>query len=233
MNHTLIRNLLLAGAALLAGQAAAAAETGFYVGGMYGITDKNDDVGIYNSFTRFAQDQFGYQPLLEARPTLDTRSSGYGFIGGYRLFQHFAIEGGYMRLGSVKYRYRSNGVYPADELGPETPSDLTLNVDNEIGGIAVSALGILPVSYRWEVYGRAGVMFSTHDFKYYISDAFGSIKDQFSESATDFLAGAGASFLLAEVYSLRAEYIRVFDAGSKSNGAADVDILSVGVTVKF
>jgi hypothetical protein len=244
MNHTLLRNLFLTVAGLLAAQAAAAAETGFYVGGFYGTADKDDGIGIYNSFTSFVQQQFGYVPLAQQTPTLDTKTQSYGFVGGYRLFQHFAIEGGYMQLGSVKYRFRGNGVYPPPAQDPtlplnpalpttDTPTDLLVNVDNEIGGIAVSALGILPISYRWELYGRAGVMFSTHNFKYYINDVVGPLKDQFSESSTDLLAGVGASFMLAEVYTIRAEFIRVFDAGNKDNGQADVDVLNVGVTVKF
>jgi len=254
MNHTMLRNLFLAAAGLLAAQAAAAAETGFYVGGFYGTTDRADTIGLYNSFSSYVQQQFGYIPVAQQTPTLDTTMRSYGFIGGYRLFQHFAVEGGYMQLGSVKYRFRGNGVYPPPVQDPnvpsnplfpttDTPTDLLVNVDNEIGGIAVSALGILPVSYRWEVYGRAGVMFSTHNFKFYISDVVGPIRDQFTESSTDLLAGVGASFMLAEVYTLRAEFIRVFDAGDKNNGVfdpayknkgqADVDLLSVGVTVKF
>jgi len=234
MNQTLIRNLLLAAACWFAAQAASAAETGFYVGGFYSTNEKDESIDIYNGFTLSAQQQLGYSPLQASAPGFDTKANGYGFIGGYRLFQNFAIEGGYMQLGSVKYRYRANGLYPPDANNPNGfPSSMTLNVDNEIGGIAVSALGILPVSYRWEVYGRAGVMFATHDFKFYIADAFGPIKDGFSESATDFLAGAGVSFMLAEVYTLRGEFIRVFDAGNKDNGEGDVDVISLGITVKF
>lgn len=211
---------------LVAQAATAAAETGFYVGGSYGITEKDEARDGFDAFASSVFDFVGYDPGTRSN-SLDKRSQGYGFIGGYRLFENFAIEGGYMQLGTVKYRDRSSGFYTGG------PTDFVVNVDSEIGGIAVSALGILPVSYRWELYGRAGVMFSTHDFKFFFSDNVNGLKDEFSESATDFLAGAGASLMLAEVYTVRAEFIRVFDAGNKENGEGDVDVLSLGVTVKF
>jgi OOP family OmpA-OmpF porin len=240
MSQTLIRNLVVTAAGLLAAQAASAAETGFYVGGSYGIAEK--DEGFETTFDAFrdsAHADLGFTRKASTS-TLDTRSKGYGFIGGYRLFENLAVEGGYMQLGTVKYRDRSSGTYPgvptdAVPAPANTPANYLLNLDSEIGGIAISALGIVPLSYRWEVFGRAGVMFSTHDLIYYVDPGNGlaPLRNGFSESATDFLAGAGASIMLAEVYTLRAEFIRVFDAGNKENGEGDIDVLSIGVTVKF
>lgn len=238
MSQTLIRNLVLTAAGLLATQAASAAETGFYVGGSYGIAEKDEGRERFDAFRDFAQATFEFNPQV-LNSKLDLRSKGYGFIGGYRLFENFAVEGGYMQLGTVKYRDRSTGTYARTptEADPSTSvaANYATNVDSEIGGIAISALGILPISYRWELFGRAGVMFSTHDFIFYLDPGDGGppIRDGASESATDFLAGVGASLMLAEVYTLRAEFIRVFDAGNEDNGEGDVDVLSLGVTVKF
>ena len=239
MSKTLIRHLVLSAAGLLAAQAACSADIGFYVGGFYGVSEKDETLGIYQSFSQDVDPAIGYSRDSFTQ-TLDSRSKAYGFIGGYRLFENLAIEGGYMQLGVSKYRDRASGTYSglATDANPnpaDIPADLTLNVDSEIGGIAISALGILPVSYRGEVYGRAGVMFSTHDFVFYLNDNLGGppIRDGFSESSTDFLAGIGASFLVAEVYTLRAEYIRVFDAGNEDLGEGDVSMLTVGVTVRF
>jgi hypothetical protein len=38
---------------------------------------------------------------------------------------------------------------------------------------------------------------------------------------------------LAEVYTLRAEFTRIFDAGSDVFGEADADLVSIGLTVAF
>ena len=47
------------------------------------------------------------------------------------------------------------------------------------------------------------------------------------------LAGAGVGFTFAEIYTLRGEYQRVFDAGDDTVGEGDQDLVTVGVTVKF
>ena len=39
------------------------------------------------------------------------------------------------------------------------------------------------------------------------------------------------SFL--EIYSVRAEYLRVFDVGDEFTGEGDIDMISLGVTVAF
>jgi len=239
MSKTLIRQLVLSAAGLMAAQAACAADIGFYVGGFYGMSEKEESIGDYQGYSRQVNNDFGYTPDSFTQ-TLDSRSKSYGFVGGYRLLENLAVEGGYMQLGVSKYRDRASGSFAgiptdADPNPPDVPSDLVINIDSEIGGIALSALGILPVSYRGEVYGRAGLMFSTHEVRRYLNDDSGGppLRDAASESSTDFLAGIGASFLVAEVYTLRAEYIRVFDAGNEDFGEGDVSMLTVGVTVRF
>jgi hypothetical protein len=94
-------------------------------------------------------------------------------------------------------------------------------------------LGILPLSYRWEVYGRAGVLFASNELTLFLTDGVGNFKDTLNGSSTDLLAGAGAGFTFAEIYTLRAEYQRVFDAGDDTVGEGDQDLATVGVTVRF
>ena len=62
-----------------------------------------------------------------------------------------------------------------------------------------------------------------------------SVRDSFSESSTDYLAGVGAGFSFAEVYTARLEYDRVFDAGAEDAGgeARNVDVITLGFTVAF
>jgi hypothetical protein len=114
------------------------------------------------------------------------------------------------------------------------PTDARLNVDTETSGLTLSALGVWPLSYRWEVYGRAGVLFSSNEFRAFYDDIEQSPRRaRFSESDVDMLAGIGASFNFFEIYDLRLEFMRVFDAGHESTGEADLDLISVGITVVF
>ena len=77
-------------------------------------------------------------------------------------------------------------------------------------------------------------MLTTTKFKtFYREDIRGELAGEVSESSTDLVAGAGVSMSFLEIYGLRLEYLRVFDAGNESVGEADLDMLSLGITVTF
>jgi hypothetical protein len=206
---------------------AQAQQLGFYVGGNYGLTEKEAEKEPFDALALLIYDEIQYT-AQQSTSKLDAKDAGFGFVAGYRLLPNFAVEGGYMELGSVAYRANATGAFGA------APSDLALNLDTETSGIALSALGILPISYRFEVYARAGLLFSTTDFSIYVTDGIDSARNSFSESSTDYLAGVGAGFGFAEVYTARIEFDRIFEAGSEdAGGEGDVDMISLGFTVAF
>lgn len=215
-----------------------AAELGFYVGGSYGNGSKTIDKSSYDQFALGVYNAFGFVPgnnVGDNVSSIDTENPGYGFVAGYRLNNHLAVEGGYMDLGKFRYQARSNGGFldPDDSTAPLAPGVLGLSANSKTAGFALTALGILPLSYRWEVYGRAGVLFGTNELTLFLTDGVGSFKDTFNGSSTDLLAGAGAGFTFAEIYTLRGEYQRVFDAGDDTVGEGDQDLVTLGVTVRF
>ena len=218
--------------AALSWQAAPAAELGFYVGGSYGNGSKSIDKALFGNYATQVFNDIGFLPA-QFSSTIDTSNPGYGFVAGYRLFPHLAVEGGYMEIGKVRYEARTAGSYLQSD-GTQIPDTPTMSINAKTGGFALSALGILPLSYRWELYGRAGLMFSSNERTLFLAGNVLSGKEQVTGSSTDFLVGAGASFTFAEIYGLRAEYQRVFDAGdSDTVGEGDVDLVTVGVTVQF
>lgn len=209
---------------------AQAAQPGFYVGGMYGQSDKQIDIQSFDSYamTRVFPSPNVQLTVESMSSTLDGSDSAFGFVGGYRFNTHFAIEGGYFDLGNVAYRANATGNITG------VPTDARLNVDTETSGITVSALGVWPLSYRWEIYGRAGALFSSNDFRAFYDDVEQSPRRaQFSENDVDFLAGIGTSFNFFEIYDLRLEFMRIFDASDETTGEADVDMISLGITVVF
>ena len=234
--------LILGAAAILAVPVfcSQAAELGFYVGGSYGNGSKTIDKASYD---QFALDQYNtrYGFVPGSNPgdnvsSIDTENPGYGFVAGYRLNTHLAVEGGYMDLGKFRYQtVSSNGgfINPDDPtvLNPSPP--LTLSANSRTAGFALTALGILPLNYRWEVYGRAGVLLASNELVLFATNGIGNDKVNFNGSSTDLLAGAGAGFTFAEIYTLRAEYQRVFDAGDDTVGEGDQDLATVGITVRF
>ena len=84
-----------------------------------------------------------------------------------------------------------------------------------------------------EAFARGGVLLSSGELRYRVSDGFASIGRSGSKSDVDLLAGAGLGFTFAEIYTLRAEYQRIFDAGDSATGEANVDLYALGITVVF
>jgi hypothetical protein len=204
-----------------------AAELGFYVAGHYGEAKIGGaDKAVFDDFAVFAYSAYGFTPETTTSALSDDRDKSFGMAAGYRLFRNLAFEAAYADLGEISYRNDSFGTH----IDHQEPWFQKQSVG--VSGIAVSALGILPVSYRWELFARAGVFFATNEIDLYITDFFGEDSVRFSDSSTEMLAGVGASFSFAEVYGARFEFQRVFDAG-ENLVEGDLDVISIGLTVSF
>jgi opacity protein-like surface antigen len=207
-----------------------AAQPGFYVGGFYGQNDKDSDIQDYRVYaaTRIFTSPAVQLTVESMTDSLDTKDSAFGFMAGYRFNTHFAVEGGYVDLGRVSYRAKLRGNITG------VPTDAVLNFDSETAGLTVSALGVWPLSYRWEVYGRAGALFSSNDFSIYYDDVEQRPRsDTFADNDVDFLGGIGTSFNFLEIYDVRLEYQHIIDAGDKNTDEANADVISIGITVVF
>lgn len=212
---------------------AQAAELGFYVGGSYGSSTRQTDIAKFDALASEFYNFIEYTPATTTR-TLDDKGSAYGFVAGYRLLPHLAIEGGYLHMGTASYRAKNTGTFPPTQQSPApTPSNVNLNVDSKSSGIALSALGILPISYRFEVYARGGVVFATNTVHAFLYNERASQTDETSKSSTNLLAGVGATMSFMEIYALRLEYQRIFDVGESFTGKGDVDMITLGITVGF
>jgi len=213
------------GMACLSWQAAGAAELGVYAGVSYASVDNKAEQADFDAVSLGILDSQGFVPD-SGTIDFDHEGPGYSFVVGYRLFPWLSVEGGYMDLGKVRHFISADG----DQGGP---AHAELSTVTKSSGIAVSALGILPLSYRWEIYGRAGALFATNRLNLFLTDALGQAAAEFSSSKTNLLAGAGISMSIADVYGLRLEYQRIFEVESEQVSKGDVDFLSIGVTVQF
>lgn len=227
MRAAIIAFIVLAGSVGV--DTARAAQLGIYAGISYAMVDKDSDPSDFAAEALGIYNDFGFGPQTSSA-SFDTKDSAYGFVVGWRLTEHIALEGGYLDLGDVAYRDRSTGLFnntpPAENWAQ--------NIETSTSGIALSALGILPLSYRWEVFARAGVLISNSEESVFITDGVGSESGSINKSGFDLFAGAGISFSLAEIYNVRLEYGRVFDAGDDALvDEADVDMATLNVTVSF
>ena len=217
--------LLIAGLALA--RPAEAQQEGFYIGVAYGQSSRSADIAPYDDYAQRTLQGFGFIPNSFSSK-IDDKDTAYGFVGGYRFGPHWAVEGGYTNLGDVSYRAKATGNSPAGE------DTATFNVDNELSGIIVSGLAIYPISYRMELFARGGLMLTTNSLTtFYKENIRGTDSVQESATDTDLLAAVGLSMSFLEIYGLRLEYMRVFDAGKETYGESDLDLLSLGITVTF
>jgi OOP family OmpA-OmpF porin len=174
--------------------AAAAQDTGWYVGGSFGTSDVAD----------FCTGVSG--PGISC----DDEDSAWRLLGGYQLNRNFALELGYSNLGEVG----------ASGPGGTVTAEATAWELVGVGSIPLGAVSL---------YGKAGVYRGETDASINTVLLVGSA----SESNTDLTFGAGVRFDVARNVAMRGEWQRYQDIGGGEIGESDVDVLSVGVLVRF
>jgi OmpA-like transmembrane domain len=219
---------------LATGRTAAAAERGFYVGGHVGQSSKDAPRSFYELFNADIQ-SFSFFAPTQQQTSFDDSDTAFGLIGGYRLTPHLAFEGGYINLGQVTYTSHSTGNFPL-ESGTEN-----ITIEAETSGFTFAALGVLPLSRNWELFARAGALFADNKLRIEVTaqgqrflPPLGNFSGSDSQSTTNLFAGVGLSRRFFEIYDLRLEYQRVFDAGEEdSGGKGDLDTALLGLVVTF
>ena len=177
---------------------AAAQDSGGYVGIGFGQTTINEFCSEVNSVIVF----------FSGTPTgCDEKDTGFKIFGGYRVNRNFAIEGSYFNYGEATAR----GNFP---LGPGT-------ISGEATAFGVAAVGILPVSPQFSLFGKAGLLLT--DIKAKATGAGGSATESDDETGLHF--GVGAMFDFTRNLGLRLEWER--------NDEVDIDMLSIGLQVRF
>jgi OOP family OmpA-OmpF porin len=223
--------LLLSGAAF----DVEANDVGFYIGAWYGQAEKEGDQSEYDAFAVDVHTFFAYTPIT-LQNSFDETGDSLALLVGYRINRYLAVEGAYTRLGELSHRSRSSGNFRRDS------GTIDVTSESETTGFTFSVLGVIPLSYDWEIYARGGLLFSTNTFKTRLdvrAEIFATvggerISDSFSEGSDELYAGIGLSRRFFDIYDFRLEYQRVFDAGMEATGGiGDIDVASLGVTVTF
>ena len=210
----------LVATAVIASTSVAAAESGFYVG----LTIGESSTAVSKSeLDRAMAEEFN---LIES--SLDDGDTAYGAVIGYRFLPYLAAELGWLDLGDV-VDYRASLAVISISV-----SSLDVRARASSSGPMVSALGILPLGDAWEIFGRAGLLFSDNKLTVGVSDFYQSFSTSDSDRDEDAVVGIGAAVNFADHWAVRAEYTRIFDAGSEeTTGEEDVDLIGLTVTYRF
>lgn len=183
---------LLAGTAL-AFSAAFAQAQGLYIGGSIGQAQVDG----------FCDSEPGFTVT-----SCDDKDTGWKAFLGYRVNRNLAVEGSYMNGG---------------ELGGTVNSFFgTGTVKTDVTAWGIAALGILPVSERFELFGKLGFVRGESDSDVTINGTPIASDD---DSGTELTYGIGVVYNITRSLGIRAEWENVDDA--------DISLLSIGIQYKF
>lgn len=141
----------------------------------------------------------------------DDKDTAWRILGGYQINRNFAVELGYHQLGEASASFPGG------------------RVDFEANAIELVGIGALPLANNFAVYAKAG--FYWGETKATGSNALGSVDEK--ESNTDLTYGVGAQYNFNPKFGIRAEWQRYANMGGEETGESDVDVLSIGVIVRF
>jgi len=202
----------LAALALIASPYAMADDTGWYGGISIGQSKaKIDDA-------RIAGNLLG-SGLSTSSITNDDSDTGYKLFAGYKFNKNFALEGGYFDLGKFGFT--------ATTAGPGT-----LNGSIKLQGINLDAVGIVPVSQAFSLFGRAGVNYAQARDSFSGSGPVNVSNPSPSKNDTNYNFGLGLQYDLNKSVGMRleAERYRVNDA---VGNRGDIDLFSAGLVYRL
>lgn len=165
--------------------------------------------------------------------TLGTEDNdiGYQAMFGYRFHRFFAAELGLAQFGSMESTARADMDF--DDGAGVVPVNVKLSFS--AGGPIVSAIGILPINEKFEVFARVGYMFtaSEREFSAKIdgdSAGLGGVKGD----SQDPVYGIGFAWNLNQVYSIRGEFQKLDSLGDlRRTGEEDLTVMGLGFFVRF
>jgi OOP family OmpA-OmpF porin len=152
----------------------------------------------------------------------DDETSMWGVSGGYRINRYFAVEAGYVNLGTLEGPARREG-------SPHPGNSSLVQRELETTGPAITAIGTLPLSESWEVYVRAGVLLADSEMNRLIDGAPSSFSFD-SEAPT---LGAGVQYGWKAHWSARLEFEHWFDIGDDLGIDAEVNGLSLAILYRL
>jgi OOP family OmpA-OmpF porin len=138
--------------------------------------------------------------------TMGSNGTGYKFFLGYQFTPNFAVEGGYVDLGSLGYS--------------ATHATGTLSTDIKTTGYAVSAVGIAPVNNDLSFFGKAGMTIANVKG----TGTGGGITVSTNEDKSSLSFGVGLTYQLTDKVGLRTELERI---------STDMNLFSLGLQIKY
>jgi len=202
-------------------------------------------LGAYGSVlvgqARYTGDQSGLEQDLvdfltnRSAPTRDISVSseqediGFQAIFGYRFNRYFAAELGLVQFGELSSTVRGD----IDQGDGFVPASVKFAFN--VGGPLISAMGILPLGEKAEIYARAGYLFASaeREISARVDGQNGGASSVKGDSQ-DPVYGIGFAYHVNQVYSIRAEYQKIDSVGQDGRtGTEDLNVIGLGILIRF
>lgn len=199
---------------------------GPYAGALIGM---NHYTGDQSAAESDLENSFVGVPTQNLSIGTDEKDVGYAAQFGYRFNRYLAVEFALAQYGDLRSSARADvdlgtGFLPA-----------AIDLSFHTGGPQFSAIGILPLNDKFEIFGRAGVLFASSEREFVIkvdgeTSSFGSSKGD----STEVVLGLGATWHFNQMFSIRAQFEKMDKVGDPDRtGTEDVTTASLGLVVRF
>jgi OmpA-OmpF porin, OOP family len=162
--------------------------------------------------------------------TLDKTDTGGKLFFGRRFNRFLAVEAGYVDLGKASFDTTIVGAPPGTTPAPPFAIHATATAT----GAFLAGLAHLPVTDRFSIFGKAGLLRSEAKFTEQIRET-GATRVSRTERNTEPLYGLGLQLQFTQLLGGRIEWERFKNVGRGIGGreGRDVDFLSAGVFLQF
>jgi OOP family OmpA-OmpF porin len=173
----------------------------------------------------------GSGPTRNVSASTEDTDIGYTAAFGYRFSRYVAAE-----LGLAQYGETSSIVRGEIDQGQGqgfVPANVKFSF--AVGGPLFSVIGILPLGDKFEIYGRAGVLFANAERELAARvDGRNAGRGSAKGDSTEVVYGVGLAYNINQVYSLRLEQQRLSEVGQDDrSGTEDIDYTALGFLVRF
>jgi OmpA-OmpF porin, OOP family len=202
---------------------------GPYGGALIGYSDYTDDQTPNEQTLEAILRDRGVPIEGELSSSSENTDLGYQVMFGYRFHRYIAAELGLAQFGGVESSASGN----LDFGNGFVPT--TVKFTFTAGGPVLSAIGILPVHEKFELFARLGFLFASADNKFSArigGENAGS--GSFKGDSQNPVYGLGFAWNINQVYSIRGEYQKIDALGEEnSTGEQDLTVMGLGLIIRF
>jgi len=167
----------------------------------------------------------GFTSLNSFQNGSSKSDTAWKLYGGYRFNPNIAAEFFYANLGKFSRNADGSGA-----TASSSSVNFSLNSELKITGFGVAALLGAPLSDRWNVFAKPGLLYWDAKRTSTTTAAGASQSGSVSKSGTSPSLGVGTSYAFTDKLSARLEWERYFDVGDKNTtDKSNVNLFAVSV----